>query len=182
MQLARNRVGLFVGALFLFVISAFALFEEESLALTRQFLASSPGVTGIVALVTVGLALDVFLPVPATILAAAAAATLGDGPAFLAVWLGLSAGCVLGYEFGASAGHAALRRLVSDASERRMRWLEGRFGLGALAFCRPIPVLAEVSVLLAGSARVRRSLFYTMTISANVVVALLYVVLVPSLS
>lgn len=182
MHLARRRLGLFVGALFLFVIGAFALFEEESLALTRQFLEASPGTMGIVAVVTAGLALDVFLPVPATVLAAAAAATLGDVPAFLAVWLGLGAGCVLGYEFGATAGHAALRRLVTDASERRMRWLESRFGLGALVICRPIPVLAEVSVLLAGSARVPRSLFYPLTLGANVVVALLYVLLVPSLS
>lgn len=182
MQLIQSRLGLFIGALFLFVIGAFVLFEEESMAMTRQFLAASPGAAGIILLVTVGLALDVFLPVPATVLSAAAAATLGDVPAFAAVWLGLSAGCVLGYEFGASAGHAALERLVSDASARRMRWLQGRFGLGALAICRPIPVLAEVSILLAGSARVPRGFFYTITIGANVAVALLYVLLVPSLS
>lgn len=182
MRASRRQLGLFVGLLFLLVLGAFALFDQESQALTQRLLSSSPTTLGIVAIVVAGLALDVFLPVPSTVLAAAAAATLGDAAAFVAVWLGLSAGCVLGYEFGASAGHLALKKLVSDASARRVRWLEGRFGLMALAICRPVPVLAEVSVLLAGSARVPRRHVYSMTIGANLAVALLYVLLVPSIS
>lgn len=176
------RLVAFVLLLFVFVLGAFLAFEAQSLAWTSRLLDASDTMTAIGVLVVAGLALDVFLPVPSTVLAAAAATTLGDTLGFVTVWTGLSAGCVLGYEFGASAGHAVLRRMVKDTHERRLRWLERRIGLGAIVVCRPVPVLAEVSVLLAGSARWPRPAVYALSLAANAAVAGLYVWAVPSLA
>ena len=176
------RLAAFVLLLFVLVLGAFAVFGAQSLAWTSRLLDASDTTQAIGLLVVTGLALDVFLPVPSTVLAAAAAATLGDALGFVAVWTGLSAGCVLGYEFGASAGHAVLRRMVKDTHERRLRWLERRIGLGAIVLCRPVPVLAEVSVLLAGSARWPRAAVYALCVVANAAVAGLYVWAIPSLT
>lgn len=168
------QLGCYIAGLFALVLVPFFLLEQYSFELSTRLLLDSRSHQALFALVVIGLALDVFLPLPSTVIAATGAAILGGVPGFIAVWAGLSAGCVLGYEFGASAGEASLRKMVSDAQQRRLAWLQGYFGMGALVLCRPVPVLAEVSVLLAGSGRVPRPRFYSLCLLANILVAALY--------
>lgn len=178
----RFRVGLFILLLFGFVLVPFFLLEQQGIEVTNRLLADSQSSLVVFALVILGLTLDIFLPLPSTIIAATGATVLGGAPAFVAVWLGLSAGCVLGYELGATAGHAALRHLVSEDQIRKLSWLENRIGLGTLVVCRFVPVFAEVSVLMAGSAGLARSVFYPLCVIANMAVAYTYVILTSPLA
>jgi membrane protein DedA with SNARE-associated domain len=171
------RIALFVLALFLLVLVPFFLLETQINELTSRLLNDDRSYAVIFMLVVLGLSLDIFLPLPSTVIAATGAVLLGGVPALIAVWLGLSIACVLGYEFGASAGHATLKRMVSDKQLARLAWMENRIGLGALVVCRFVPVLAEVSVLMAGSAGVSRPVFYPLCVTANIAVAYTYVIL-----
>ena len=173
----RFRIGLFVLLLFVFVLLPFFLLEEQGVVLSTRLLADQQSYFIVFALVIAGLALDIFLPLPSTIIAASGASLLGGMPAFLAVWMGLSLGCLLGYEFGATAGQATLNRMISARQTKRLTWMESRLGLGALVVFRFVPVFAEVSVLMAGSARVSRKTFYPLVALANIAVAYTYVIL-----
>ena len=79
---------------FLLFGGAFTTFTEW---LTRGTLPLRVLVPAIVAL----LALDVFLPVPSSLISAGAGALMGFWRATLTVWLGMTAGCILGYAIGA---------------------------------------------------------------------------------
>jgi uncharacterized membrane protein YdjX (TVP38/TMEM64 family) len=119
------------------------------------------------------LAFDVFLPVPSSIVSTAAGVLLGFWRGAAIVWIGMTAGCLIGYAFGARAAGAA-RRLVGDASLARTATVMDRHGQWALVLCRPIPVLAEASVVFAGLVRTPRAPFVALTAGSNLGIALAY--------
>lgn len=88
------------------------------------------------------LALDVFLPIPSSILGTLLGARLGFGLGFLWTWAGLCCGLVLGY---------ALGRLVPSRFASELP----RVSPLLLTFVsRPVPVLAEAVAVAAGVERV----------------------------
>jgi uncharacterized membrane protein YdjX (TVP38/TMEM64 family) len=117
---------------------------------------------------------DIVLPIPSTIVMVWCGATLGFAGGTAAAWTGLTGGASLGYLIGASAGSAALERfagaqdgaLVTDLVRRRATW--------ALAALRAVPMLAEVSVIMVGIARMRWARFFFVVSLANLGVALVY--------
>ena len=119
------------------------------------------------------LALDVFLPVPSSIVSTGAGVLLGFWRGAAVVWIGMTLGCLIGYEFGARAAGAA-RRLVGDASLARAGTIMDRHGRWAILLCRPIPVLAEASVVFAGLVRTPLVPFLALTAGSNLGIALAY--------
>jgi uncharacterized membrane protein YdjX (TVP38/TMEM64 family) len=157
-----------------FVLVPFAMFGEQLEALLVALLElvreqPAAAYTTIVAV----LALDVLLPIPASVVSASAGAVLGFWGGVAAIWCGMSLGCLLGYVVGRTAG-VPLRRIVGadDLSRARML-LDGRGGI-VLILARAVPVLAEATVLVAGAARMRVALFALLAGSANLAVALAY--------
>jgi len=69
-----------------------------------------------------------------------------------------AAGALAGYALGRS-GTPAVRRFVGQAELARAERLVQRFGSAVLVVCRGVPVLAEASVVVAGTARVRFATF-----------------------
>lgn len=155
------------------IIVPFVLFgstiETRSLALTH---AGSPGLRQF--FVAVLLAGDVFLPVPSSIVSTAGGATLGFLPGTLASTVGMTAGALLGYWCGRAFGHPLLHRLVSPASAARAHALAAQLGPWAVAASRPVPVLAEASVLLAGVHRMPFASFMMSSTFANLGVSMVY--------
>ncbi|WP_181387229.1 TVP38/TMEM64 family protein [Streptomyces sp. Act143] len=119
------------------------------------------------------LALDVFLPVPSSVVSAAAGVLLGFVWGTAVVWAGMTVSCVLGYLVGARSV-SLTRRLVGEAGLARAADAARRHGLVALALCRPVPVLAEASVVLAGTTRVRPGRFLLVCTWSNLGVAVVY--------
>jgi membrane protein DedA with SNARE-associated domain len=119
------------------------------------------------------LALDVFLPVPSSIVSTAAGMLLGFGPGSTVVWTGMMAGCVVGYGIGAR-GSAAARRFIGEDGIARASRLMQRYGDVTLVLCRPVPVLAESSVVFAGLVRADFSRFVRLTAAANLGIAMGY--------
>src|SRR5262245_36880139 len=95
------------------------------------------------------LASDIVLPIPSSIVSAAAGVLLGFWKGTLTVWAGMSIGCLCGYWIGGRATGFA-RGLVGPEGLSRAERLAARYGDYALIVCRPVPVLAEASTIFAG--------------------------------
>jgi uncharacterized membrane protein YdjX (TVP38/TMEM64 family) len=125
------------------------------------------GVTGAL------LASDVFLPVPSSLVSAAAGVLLGFWPATLLIWTSMTVACGLGYGFGRLSSGAA-RRFVGEAGVTRATRLAADYGDYALVLCRPIPVLAEASVIVAGLVHRPVVRFLSLTMWSNLGIAIVY--------
>ena len=162
-----------IGLMFALIIIPFILFEKQFEAL-GTWLAEGHASGGLAASIIVALlALDVFLPVPSSIVSTGAGVLLGFWRGVAVIWIGMTIGCVIGYAFGAKAAGAA-RRLVGDDGLARANQIMERHGNWALVVSRPIPVLAESSVVFAGIVRSPVRPFVWMTTLSNLGIALAY--------
>ena len=120
-------------------------------------------------LVAALLAADVYLPVPSSIVSTIGGTYLGVVGGTIASTVGMTVGTLFGYASGRVFGNS----LTRDSRERAERFI-ARWGLWAVAVARPVPVLAEASVLLAGVNRMPLLPFALITFLANLGVSLVY--------
>ncbi|WP_223753971.1 VTT domain-containing protein [Myxococcus sp. RHSTA-1-4] len=167
----------FCGLLLAGVLVPFALFGAELDALAQGFLSAHPPAWQ-VALVLGGLlAGDVLLPVPSSLVGTAAGGLLGFWGGLATAWLGMMVGCAVGYVLGARAGSAALRRMAGDAELERLARASERLGPWFLLVFRAVPVLAEASVVFAGTSQMSRRAFFTVCALSNLGVSATYAAL-----
>lgn len=155
------------------VLLPFLLFEKQFDALAVWLAAGNA--SGWFTATTIGalLALDVFLPVPSSIVSTGAGVLLGFWRGLAVIWSGMTIGCVLGYAVGARAAGAA-RRLVGEESLGRAGKVMDQYGSLAIVLCRPIPVLAEASTVFAGLVRRPLTPFLFLTSASNLGIAVAY--------
>ena len=167
------RWAVLIGLMFALILIPFIIFERQFEAL-GTWLAEGHA-SGWVSASIIGalLALDVFLPVPSSIVSTGAGVLLGFWRGAAVIWIGMTIGCAIGYAFGAKAAGAA-RRLVGEDGLARANHIMERHGNWALVVSRPIPVLAESSVVFAGLARSPIRPFVWMTTLSNLGIALAY--------
>lgn len=104
-------------------------------------------------LVTGLLALDPVLPVPSSVVATVAGQRLGFAGATASIALGLNLGCLAGYLLGRLAAAPVVQRIVGVTHlERARERVTTRPGALALAVTRPVPILSEATIVLAGAA------------------------------
>ena len=145
------------------ILIPFFLFEQRFDALAADVLRGDMSRAYVAGAVVLLLAADVLLPIPSSIVSAAAGVSLGFWLGTAAIWTGMTLACVIGYAFGSRAA-AAARRFVGDAGMTRANRLWERFGDYAIVLCRPVPVLAEASAIFAGV--VRRPFGHFLSLSA----------------
>lgn len=103
------------------------------------------GVIGVALLIA-----DVVLPVPSSLVMIAHGALFGVWTGTLLSLVG-SVGCSLaGFAMG-RAGRDTVRRFVSDAEYARASRLLDRWGMAGIVATRPVPILAEVMSIIAGT-------------------------------
>jgi uncharacterized membrane protein YdjX (TVP38/TMEM64 family) len=119
------------------------------------------------------LASDIFLPIPSSIVSTAAGVLLGFWRGTAAIWAGMMAACLLGYATGMRASGMA-RRFVGPDGLARVEALAEKYGDWTIALCRPIPVLAEASVIFAGLVQTPFRRFAALTAASNLGVAIGY--------
>lgn len=117
---------------------------------------------------------DIFLPVPSSAVGTFLGAIFGVFRGSLLTWLGLNLGALVGYELARACSGIWQSRSANEPAFRRVQDLNLRWGGGALAICRPIPVLAEASILVAGSYRLPRWPFWLVVAPANLGLAIAY--------
>jgi uncharacterized membrane protein YdjX (TVP38/TMEM64 family) len=127
----------------------------------ERWLSAADEHAGLFALAGAGLlAIDIFLPVPSSIVGTMLGARLGLLPGFAATFVGLMAGQVLAY----AGSRWLLRREQSD--------LPPAPTLMAIFLSRPVPVLAEAMALAAGASNLRWSQFLLACGTGNLIYAL----------
>jgi membrane protein DedA with SNARE-associated domain len=85
----------------------------------------------------------------------------------------MMAGCLLAYVVGVRAVGAA-RWIVGADNLARSEALMRKYGESAIVLCRPVPVLAEATVIFAGIVRAPFARFAALTAVSNLGVALGY--------
>ncbi len=155
------------------VLLPFLLFEQQFNAFAEHITRSGTSKWMVAGAIFALLALDVFLPVPSSIVSTACGALLGFGLGSTVVWCGMMTGCLVGYATGAR-GSAAARRFIGDDGIARASRLMQRYGDLTLVLCRPVPVLAEASVVFAGLVRANFSRFVRLTAASNLGIAVGY--------
>jgi uncharacterized membrane protein YdjX (TVP38/TMEM64 family) len=134
------------------VLVPFFLFESQFNAFAADLTRGAVTPALAAAAISGLLAFDVLLPVPSSIVSTGAGVLLGFPLGTAVVWGGMMAGCLVAYALGARASGAA-QRFVGAASLERARRIGDRYGEWTIVICRPVPVLAEATILAAGLVR-----------------------------
>lgn len=128
----------------------------------------------VLAAIEVGvLAADLLLPVPSSMVATLGGAHLGVVIGTACAWLGMTAGAMVGWWLGHTAGAASLSSLTADEKERLARQ-QRRFGPLAVVLTRPLPLVAEAAALMAGAAGMGWWEFLVAAGSGNLVITLVW--------
>jgi uncharacterized membrane protein YdjX (TVP38/TMEM64 family) len=139
------------GGLFLLIVIPFVLYGDRMEDLARAIYQS--GAPRWIAAFGLGalLVADIALPIPSI----GASVTIG---ALVGFWWGtlisasfMTMACVAGYWIGRRFGRPVAQRLVGEAELRRAESLSQRYGDWAVVGLRGVPVLAEASVVVAGT-------------------------------
>ncbi len=158
-----------------FILIPFFLLEDRVVAAALSAMEAARGhpllAGGMIVALLAG---DIVLPVPSSLVSTLAGAALGFWGGVLVIWLGMSAGCLLGYGLGRRAGRGVMIRIVGEHELERARTLLAGSGGVALVLTRAVPVLAETMVLGAGAAKMPLAPFLILTGAANLAVALAY--------
>ena len=155
------------------ILIPFVLFEPWFNALAAR-LARGQASTWFTVLAMVGLlGSDVVLPIPSSIVSAGAGMLLGFWSAVAVIWVGMTISCLVGYLIGATSASAAKRFVGNDGLTRASALAES-YGDMMIVVSRPVPGLAEASIIFAGVVGTPFARFFVMTSSANLGIALGY--------
>ena len=152
------------------ILVPFFLFEGYFTDLAGRAMSGELSTPASVAIIGGLLGLDALLPVPSSLVSAAAGVLLGFWPGTIVVWTGMTVSCAIAYAIGARSV-TLTRRIVGDDGLERARRIASRYGDLAVVLCRPVPVLAEASVIFAGVVRVPPVRFLAVCALANLGVA-----------
>lgn len=171
-----KRPAILVAAIVAFVVLG-KLLLEDVLGLDIESLAAGwladPGVGA--ATVIVGLlAVDVFLPVPSSVVMVLSGAAFGVMPGAALALLGSVGGEWLGFELVRRYGRQWSRRLVGDEEVERLNGFFERYGALAVIVTRPLPIVMETMSIVAGLSTMRRATFVGSSLVGTIPIVLAY--------
>lgn len=170
----RKKLIYILIALFAAILVPFVLWEDAMNAWVAGMLQRQGSKEWIFFLVAFLLMADLVLPVPSSIVSVSSGYLLGFAGGAAASWTGMTLGCVCGYALGRFAGRGLLCRLLSAEEiglatqdfERRGDWM--------VVASRPIPMLAEASVIVAGALGRPFGRFVVVCALSNLGISLVY--------
>jgi uncharacterized membrane protein YdjX (TVP38/TMEM64 family) len=132
-----------------------------------------PGTTGAVAIVAL-LALDVFLPVPSSVIMVLSGALFGVLPGAALALIGSIAGEWLGFELVRRYGHPMAAALIGDKEIPRFHHFFERHGVMAIIVTRPLPIVMETMSLVAGLSAMKRTAFLAASFAGTAPIVFVY--------
>ncbi|WP_448204893.1 TVP38/TMEM64 family protein [Azospirillum sp. sgz302134] len=163
---AWGRWTMLIAALVAAVVVPFLLFADQMDALAASVAEGAFGWGGAAVLGGL-LAGDILLPVPSSMVSTACGVLFGFPVGMAVSTAGLTGGCLIGYGMGRFLSGERLARLVSPAGAARVSAVMDRHGVWALVMLRGVPVLAEISVVMAGMLRLPLNRFVVATLLSN---------------
>lgn len=127
----------------------------------------------VAALLVFLLASDIVMPVPSSLISTACGMLLGFWGGTLASFSGMMVTTLVGYLIGRYAAVPA-EKWIGKNETTMMREFHQRHGLGLLIAMRPVPVMAETSVVFAGLARLPFLPVIMVTVAGNLAVSMVY--------
>lgn len=156
------------------ILTPFVLFGAQVEAWTEDFVSAYHRRAWIALVLGLLLALDILAPTPSSLVSTAAGFLLGFVQGTLVSWAGMTISCLIGFWIGAKFGRAAAQRLVGKGELERLEDLNRRFGDWVVIISRPVPMLAEASVLLAGTSNMPRYRFLFLSSLSNLGISAVY--------
>ena len=157
------------------ILIPFFLFGDRIETWTDNFLRAASDQSGLVAIVLgLLLASDILLPVPSSMVSTAAGFFLGFMSGIITSLIGMTVSCIAGFWLGAKCGRPIACRLVGNNELKRLEELSHRFGEWVIVVSRPIPVLAEASVLFAGISGMPTYRFLLLSTLSNLGISAVY--------
>ena len=143
-----------VGCLLLFFLLTFLIVEQLNLPILTEpsYLMETKSISTAVAGVAL-LTLDVFLPVPSSLIMIANGALFGIALGSLLSLVGNLNAALIGFFIGRRGG-ALLDQFISRSQRAQANRLLEKWGLLAIIVTRPIPLLAETTVIMAGTSEI----------------------------
>lgn len=168
------RMTSFAFALAVCVLLPFALWGDGFDRHAPLWLQAQPSPLAIALFGVCLLVIDVVLPVPSSVVSALLCWQLGPALGGVAVASGVFLAFVTGYGLGRLLPEPRLRAWIGpdlwDATRSRAR----KRALTWIVLARPLPVLAELSAVLAGVWRVPPARAFTSAVTASILIGMLY--------
>ncbi|MGE0331153.1 MAG: TVP38/TMEM64 family protein [Ramlibacter sp.] len=168
------RMGGALLALMLFILVPFALWGDTLAQAAPAWLQAPDSLAWLALLGIALLVADVVLPIPSSVVGMALCWTLGPLWGGASMALGLTLSFALGYALGRLLPEYRLRQWVGAPLWDRVRTSAGRRATWWIVAARPLPLLAEMSALLAGVWRVPPARALLMAALSSCGVAALY--------
>ena len=141
-------------------------------ARAREWL-SNPGTSGAVVIVAL-LALDVFLPVPSSVIMVLSGALFGTVAGGLLALVGSVAGEWLGFELVRRYGRPMAVTLIGEGDLTAFHRFFDRHGVMAIVVTRPLPIVMETISLVAGLSRMARGVFLSASVAGTAPIVFVY--------
>ncbi len=158
-------------------IAPFALFGPSLEARIEHQIRSALAPTTVSLLVVGLLTADILLPIPSSVVSTVAGNVLGVGLGTAASWLGLTLGAVLAFFLARLLGRPLALRFASAEDLGCIDSLSTRYGPFVLVLARPVPILAEASVLFLGTTQLSWPRFLVPIALSNLGIAAIYAIL-----
>jgi uncharacterized membrane protein YdjX (TVP38/TMEM64 family) len=133
----------------------------------------SPGTSGAVAIMTL-LALDVFLPIPSSVVMVLSGALFGVVPGALLALVGSVSGEWLGFEMVRRYRQPMATALIGEHEVDRFHRLFDRHGVIAVIVTRPLPIVMETMSLIAGLSQMKRHVFLAASLAGTIPIVFVY--------
>jgi uncharacterized membrane protein YdjX (TVP38/TMEM64 family) len=174
----RKYLELFVAVLAFVLVPFFIWGDRIDVAIQDYLFLDYPNWVWIVLVVGL-LALDVVLPIPASVVCVFASVKLGFLLSTFSIWSGLSCGCILGYMLGNWSTKGLFAPFTDSATYVAKEKGERNFEInhGLIALSRSVPVLAETVAIMAGAIGYPFRWFALVSFLANAGIALTYAVM-----
>lgn len=134
---------------------------------------SDPGVSGAILIVAL-LALDVFFPIPSSLVMVLSGAAFGVLAGAALALVGSIAGEWLGFELVRRYGRRMSGRMMTDAELDRFQRFFAAHGVAAVIVTRPLPIVMEAMSIVAGLSGMKRSAFLTASLVGTAPIVLVY--------
>ena len=168
------RFGLFGAALLGVVLVPFALWGDRLDTAAPHWLRLPDARFALAAIGVALLVVDVVLPIPSSVVAMGLCLSLGPVWGASAVAIGCLLAFALGYGLGRLLPEARLRAWIGPVLWDRAREHARGHALWWIVAARPLPVLAEISALMAGVFRVPPLLAFVPATAASIAAGALY--------
>lgn len=158
--------------LFAAIVVPFLVFGKQASQSIDHYLASSQPMLFHSGAAILLLGSDPLLPIPSSIILTWLGSRFGFWLGAAVGWLGLTVACLFGYWLG-RAGRFVAPRLAPVGNPAFRRWVS-EYGIAAMMICRPVPVLAEASLIILGTERTRLLPLLAWASAVNLVLASIY--------